>query len=97
MILSISSQLYGEVLNRLTDEIGARGYFSGVLEFNFDELFCRLVVSCFVYRRAITMPEGPMEAITDLVPVWWEFHTFDAEGERLNDFSFSELRALLRA
>ena len=97
MILSISSQLYGEVLNRLTDEIGARGYFSGVLEFNVDELFCRLVVSCFVYRRAITMPEGPTEAITDLVPVWWEFHTFDAEGEQLNDFSFSELRAQLRA
>ena len=85
MILSISSQLYGEVLNRLTDEIGARGYFSGVLEFNFDELFCRLVVSCFVYRRAITMPEGPTEAITDLVPVWWEFHTFDAVHHGLSD------------
>ena len=97
MILSLSSQLYGEVLTRLTERIGARDYFSGILDFESEGLFCRLVVSCFVYRRTITMPEGPTAAITDLVPVWWEFHTADDSGERLNDFSFSELRALLRA
>ena len=28
----------------------------------------------------------------DLVPVWWEFHTFSAEGEMLNDFDFSEMK-----
>ena len=31
----------------------------------------------------------------DLVPVWWEFHTVGSDGEALNDFSFSEVRALL--
>jgi hypothetical protein len=39
------------------------------------------------------MPEGRTRPISDLVPVWWEFHTADCDAERLNDFSFSELRA----
>ena len=26
---------------------------------------------------------------------WWEFHTVGSDGETLNDFSFSEVRALL--
>lgn len=97
MIFSVSSQLYEEVLARLTDKIDARNYFSGSLSFDFEGVDCRLVVSCFVYRRQVVMPEGVRGAISDLVPVWWEFHTIDDEGERLNDFSFSELRRLLRA
>ena len=44
-------------------------------------------------RRELVMPEGRVRPISDLVPVWWEFHTADSEAERLNDFSFSELRA----
>lgn len=33
--------------------------------------------------------------IADVVPVWWEFSTVQADGEVLNDFSFSLLRPLL--
>ena len=29
------------------------------------------------------------DPIVDLVPVWWEFHTWDDLGETLNDFSFA--------
>lgn len=36
--------------------------------------------------------EGDAEPVSDLVPVWWEFHTFSAEGEMLNDFDFSEMK-----
>ncbi|MBQ3186784.1 MAG: hypothetical protein IJB62_04405 [Alistipes sp.] len=97
MIFSVSSQLYEEVLARLTDKIDARNYFSGSFSFEYEEVVCRMVVSCFVYRRPVVMPEGAKSAIVDLVPVWWEFHTTDSAGERLNDFSFSELRRLLHA
>ena len=48
-----------------------------------------------VYRRRERLPEGDRDAIADLVPVWWEFHTAVNGGEVLNDFSFSEVRALL--
>ena len=55
-------------------------------------------------RRALTevrggrverLPEGDRDAIADLGPVWWEFHTAGDGGEVLNDFSFSELRTYL--
>ena len=97
MIFTISTQLYAEVMARLKEKIGAKGYFSGALSFDYEGVFCRLVVSCFVYRREVALPEGAHSEIVDLVPVWWEFHTLDESGEQLNDFSFNELRALLRA
>lgn len=97
MIFTISTQLYAAVIDRLKEKIGEKGYFSGSLSLDFEGVFCRLVVSCFVYRREVVLPEGAHHEIADLVPVWWEFHTLDESGERLNDFSFNELRALLRA
>ncbi len=93
MIYSVSSELYEEVQRRLVEQIADRGYFSGSVAFTFEGTACRLVVSCFVRRRHIVSPEGEADPVSDLVPVWWEFHTTDAEAERLNDFSFEELRA----
>ena len=92
MIFSVSSQLYEEVLARLTDKIDARNYFSGSFSFEYEEVVCRMVVSCFVYRRPVVMPEGAKSAIVDLVPVWWEFHTFIDGQEVINNFSFNEMR-----
>lgn len=95
MIYSVSSALYEEVKARLIDAIDDRGYFSGHISFTYEGWECRLVVSCFVYRREELLPEGMAYPVADLVPVWWEFHTADSDAERLNDFSFSTLRTLL--
>lgn len=96
MIWSVSDALYEETLRRLLEAIGDRSYFSGSVSFDFGSTVCRLVVSCFVRRGRVDRPEGSFEAVTDLVPVWWEFHTSTEEhpaAEVLNDFSFGELRA----
>ena len=53
---------------------------------------CRLTASVIVYRGRLSLPEGVQHPVTDLVPVWWEFHTTQAGGEVLNDFDFSELK-----
>ena len=93
MFYSATPELYQETLTRLTEAIGAGNYYSGSVAFDFDGIACRLVTSVIVYRRTERLPEGDFSVITDLVPVWWEFHTeSDAEGEWLNDFSFDELR-----
>ncbi|MBR5850595.1 MAG: hypothetical protein IKZ12_06005 [Alistipes sp.] len=92
MNFSVSVELYEEVKQRLIEAIGERNYFSGHIEFGFAGWDCRLVCTCFVHRTRLVMPEGVAYPISDLVPVWWEFHTADSEAERLNDFSFSELR-----
>ena len=90
---SVSTELYEEVAVRLAEAIGGGSYFSGSLTFEWEGIECRLTASVIVYRRRESYPEGDRDAITDLVPVWWEFHTTGSEGEMLNDFTFSELRA----
>ncbi len=98
MFLTVTPELYQEILARLTDAIGDRNYFSGSLEFVFEGIACRLRTSVIVSRRTELLPEGTFEVIDDLVPVWWEFHTeSDEAGEMLNDFSFGELRIALKS
>lgn len=38
---------------------------------------------------------GVEGGIVDLVPVWWEFHTWNGAEEVLNDFSFSRMNERL--
>lgn len=93
---SVSAELYREVTARLEAAIGDKGYFSGRIEGETDEVAWRLTVSVMVYRKRVSLPEGGEERIADAVPVWWEFHTTVPEGEVLNDFSFAEVRILMR-
>ena len=95
MMYSVSTELYLDAAARLRDAIGDGSYFSGTLNFVYGEVECRLTASVIVYRERVRYPEGDRDEISDLVPVWWEFHTADEAGEFLNDFSFSELRSLL--
>lgn len=89
---SVLPELYDEVAARLADAIDGENYFSGSIEFRFTDMDCRLTTSVLVYRTLESLPEGTENPISDLVPVWWEFHTADVSGEILNDFDFSELR-----
>ncbi len=93
---SVSSELYEQVAAALTEAIGTRSYFSGSVVASTDDAEWRLTASVIVYRERVSLPEGDADAIVDLVPVWWEFHTVAAEGEVLNDFSFARLRRMLQ-
>ena len=88
MSYSVPSELYREVALRLSEAIGSGGYFSGTLAFAWGEAECRLTASVIVYRRRERLPEGDRDAIADLVPVWWEFHTVGSDGEALNETQF---------
>ncbi len=91
MDYQVSTQLYVEVATRLQEAIDDENYFSGTLQFRFGEVECRLLTSVIVYRKPLRRPEGEFDAISDLIPVWWEFHTVGDQGELLNDFDFSQL------
>ncbi|MDE7005913.1 MAG: hypothetical protein K2O82_05255 [Alistipes sp.] len=93
---SVSSELYGQVAASLAEAIGASNYFSGSVDAAADGVAWRLTASVIVYRRRVSLPEGEEDAIVDLVPVWWEFHTVAPDGEMLNDFSFDDLRNAIR-
>lgn len=87
-VVEITSALYQEAANYLAEAIGEEEYFSGKVEFNSENVECRLTISVIVYRNRVS------GEINDLVPVWWEFDTLVDGEERLNDFSFRYLRAL---
>ncbi len=85
-------ELYREVADQIFNRVGGRDYYSGTFDFDFCNVACRMVLSVVVYRRRESYPEGVVSAISDMVPVWWEFHTFVDGVEVLNNFSFNELR-----
>mgnify|MGYP006899733955 FL=1 len=92
---SVSPELYHEAAARLSDAIDGGNYFSGSLAFRFGDTDCRLTASVIVYRGRLSLPEGVQHPVTDLVPVWWEFHLWQPEGEVLTDFSWNELAKYL--
>ncbi len=93
----ISSALYSEVADRLRGYIDGKGYYSGSFEFDFEGIHCLMRLSGVIYRTHETLFENCTRCIEDIVPVWWEFHTFDEAGdELLNEFSFNELREYLK-
>lgn len=88
----VTPEIYGRAAEIIADRLGQTDYLSENFEFEADGVLCRSLFSAVVYRKRLYVPEGELDVLSDLVPVWWEFHTFDAEGEMLNDFSFNELR-----
>ncbi|WP_295935555.1 hypothetical protein [uncultured Alistipes sp.] len=92
---TVLPELYLEVATRLSDAIDGGSYYSGSLVFSYGDLQCRLTTSVIVYRTRLSLPEGDADAISELVPVWWEFHTTGVGGEMLNDFEFSRLKHYL--
>lgn len=95
MIYSVSPELYRESAERLIEAIGTANYFSGSVSFALDGVECLLRASLIVYRREHSLPEGRVDAVADLVPVWWEFHTIVEGTERLNDFDLGEMKHYL--
>jgi hypothetical protein len=85
-------ELYREMATKIIEHVGHRGYYSGVLDFEWESVECRMVLSAVIYRRTEQFPEGERSVVADMVPVWWEFHTFVNGEEVLNNFSFNEMR-----
>ena len=85
-------ELYQEVATKIIEQVGRRGYYSDALDFEWNGVECHMVLSAVVYRRTEQYPEGERSVVADMVPVWWEFHTFVNGEEVLNNFSFNEMR-----
>lgn len=91
----ISSKLYLEIADRLMAEIGSKEYFSGAILCTHGDIECKLLCSLIIERERTAAPDQNYPTIVDIIPVWWEFSTVEGSVELLNDFSFSELKALI--
>ena len=92
MMYEISSKLYHEVATRLTELAASHGYISTSFEFEFEDVWCKMIISAVVYRQSSPDVGHSVCAVTDMIPVWWEFHTFVEGEEVLNDMSFDLIR-----
>ncbi len=91
----VSSNLYLKIADALVAAIGSRDYFSGVIYHTEGDTECKLCVTLFIERARHADKESCFPPICDLIPVWWEFSTVAGSIELLNDFSFSELKAIV--
>lgn len=94
-MIEISTENYSALAARLKEAIGDQDYFNGSVELESEEFSARLVATLVIYRRTETVPEGVRRTVSNIVPVWWELATTDAEGDVPNDFSFGELKPYL--
>lgn len=93
VVCAVTPELYEDTALLLAERLGCEAdYFSDSIRFTRGEWDYCLTTTLIVYRRTERAPDGVRRPLSDLVPVWWEFHTTGPEGEVLNDFSFNELK-----
>ena len=94
---TISSKLYHQLAEHLVEQVGEKGYYSGKFEFEFEGVLCEMILSAVIYRQKKPDSRATACAVEDMIPVWWEFHTFIDGDEVLNDLSFNELRGYIQS
>lgn len=86
---TITDQIYEEIADLLLKRIEETDFFNGSIEYDTDEFYSSLVCTLIVCRSA---DDG---RLLTLLPVWWEFHLNDPEGEQETDFDWNMLNAKL--
>ncbi len=79
-MIRITNDIYRKMACEVSKLFQETLFFSGNVELDSDEgdYYAKLVLTA--------MRKGD-----EIIPVWWEFHTYLPEGEVLNDFQFDEL------
>lgn len=96
-MIEISHQEYQRVADTLAPHLHSTDFYAGRTECTHNGYTSELIATLIVYRQPLHNTDLPTERhVIDVVPVWWEFHTYCPDGnEVLNDFSFSQLKPLL--
>jgi hypothetical protein len=86
-----------DILTTVGSEVGSEVWSGVGSEPRIDQTAVewRLTLTAIIYRRNETLPEGVRRPVSDVVPVWWEFHTVSEQGDVPNDFSFAEFKPYL--
>lgn len=90
--LHLEARIYEALAQELIEQIGARDYITTTVEVEDGDRFFRLTLTAVLYRRTECRPEGTARPITDVVPIWWELHSFVGDEEVLNDATFERIK-----
>lgn len=89
-MLEITPAFYRALAGRLLDETRDLPLFNGSVELDTEEYHARLTCTLILPRDETT------RELLSVLPVWWEFHLHQPQGETDTDFGWSELERYLQ-
>lgn len=97
-MIEVGAETYARTAQALYEEIGEAGYYNGSIEIEEPHFTATLTATLIVYRERERQADEPVAAISNMVPVWWEFRTIGPDGDEvLNDFEFQPLKEAVLA
>ena len=93
-MIHIDDAIYKAIAKLIIEEIGGRNYVSNLsIEVEHNNTTYLFTISAYIYRCHIMAPDGEWDEIQDIVPVWWELHTYSADGDEvINDGDFKKVK-----
>lgn len=88
-MIAINPQTYQTLATLLLETVADKEFFNGSIDLDTEEFYSTLTCTLLIYPH----PEPGLQ--DQIVPVWWEFHLRQPEGEVLTDFSWNELAKYL--
>ncbi|MFR9533890.1 MAG: hypothetical protein SNG49_03545 [Rikenellaceae bacterium] len=94
-MLNIYPEIYEKLAILLEEKIEGKSFFSDRITFEDSATDYLFTATLMIYYTECRYPEGYENIIVDIVPVWWEFHSTEQDGEKLNDFDFELLKEVI--
>lgn len=90
----IEDRIYKALAVELREIIEVQNQCSTMIELPDGEMTYRLTLAAFIYRENVSAPDGIWNDVKDIVPIWWELHTYVGPDmiERQNDATFDKLK-----
>ena len=95
--IHIGERIYKALAEQLREIIEVQDQCSTTIELPDGEITCRFTFTAFIYCENVSAPDGIWSEVKDVVPVWWELHTYVGPDmvERLHDATFDKLKTFL--
>ena len=90
----IPEEVYAELAEQVVERIGNHNYIATRVQAETENFVYNLVISACIYWAEVAAPDGNYRNIADIVPVWWELHSYEGDDglERLNDATFEKIK-----
>ena len=92
-MLFISKHNLEEIKEKFLSELAKGSYMQKIIQGDFIADDGRVIEYNFIITAVLYRSIDCF--LTDIIPVWWEFHTFEDGREIGNDFYFSNLKKLI--
>lgn len=94
-VFHIENKIYKDITEQLTELIGGNDYIRATrINIEDGDISHTFDITAIIYHELFSAPDGCWSEISDIIPIWHEFHTYEGAEmiEKLNDFSIDNLK-----